>query len=711
MGASDIYAYAFDCYKIDSWDPSTITWKNQPVDNSKNGYENSSLEFLSSVKASSDRVEYPFDITNAARRWAAGGRNNGIMLASSNESTTTQVDFYSSRATDSSTYPQIYITYTAPNVSISSWKTDSQAKESPTFTITTSSNWALSSNESWISLSTTSGSGIGNSKIRVAENTSVKERTGIVTVKIGNTVIGTITVTQLGVAPSLILGENNFFIKYDGCTTSVDIVSNVEWQPITESSWISFNKEQINSETYKLNISISNNDTFKTRTGEIEIISDDIESRVIKITQLDKISNYFYEVNKENTELTLKDSSEYNHALATWAMYLSSAAYNPLPNDTLPNIPEGFMTDFTTIESVLTGSCFEDIEQYHYEESQLNTSAHTIAHKKIIDTDGSYKTLITVTIRGTTAAIEWLTDAASIFQCQNIGFLGAKNDVIGNLNNYLQKHNSVFEDEKIILITGHSMGAAVANLVGDALNCSEEWDNNNVYTYTFATPNVGQNITTEHINIFNILNRSDYVTLMPCSLIPSAVAGTHLWGRHGIDIPISMTRGENIADNHKMDTYYNFMISQEPTLNYVGIKAISNNDVRMGILPKLLSMKCPVGVTVYNSDGEIMAHESQQSVALYARTQTIATTSDVVSWITEDGEKVFFIPYGSDASLVAIEAYDYGNMTFSIANVDILNDLPNEIKTFKNVSLYPEKEFSVGISEYITIEDTKLYGQ
>ena len=48
-------------------------------------------------------------------------------------------------------------------------------------------------------------------------------------------------------------------------------------------------------------------------------------------------------------------------------------------------------------------------------------------------------------------------------------------------------------------------------------------------------------------------------------------------------------------------------------------------------------------------------------------------------------------------------------MTFSIANVDILNDLPNEIKTFKNVSLYPEKEFSVGISEYITIEDTKLY--
>ncbi len=284
--------------------------------------------------------------------------------------------------------------------------------------------------------------------------------------------------------------------------------------------------------------------------------------------------------------------------------------------------------------------------------------------------------------------------------------------MLGNLNNYLQEYESVFEDEKIILITGHSMGAAVANLVGDALNCSEEWDNNNVYTYTFATPNVGQNITTEHANIFNILNRNDYVTLLPFSLIPSAIAGECLWGRYGIDIPITMPNGENSPENpienHKMDTYYNFMISQDPTLNYVGIKAISNNDVSMGILPKLFSMKCPVGVTVYNSDGEVMAYESQAAVALYTQSQT-AATSDVVSWISEEGEKIFFIPYGSDASLVSIEAYDYGFMTFSIANIDAVNTQPSEIKTFENVNLYPEKEFSVGLSAYVPIEDTKLY--
>ena len=143
----------------------------------------------------------------------------------------------------------------------------------------------------------------------------------------------------------------------------------------------------------------------------------------------------------------------------------------------------------------------------------------------------------------------------------------------------------------------------------------------------------------------------------------------------------------------QMDTYYNFMISQDPTIDYVGIMAISHNDIRMGILPTLLSMKCPVGVTIYNDVGEIMAYESQQATATYLEEQT-AVTSDVVSWISEDGEKVFFIPYGSDASSVSIEAYDYGTMTFSIAKVDALTNHYSEIKTFNNINFYADNSES-----------------
>ncbi len=709
LSGSNISIRAYDCYDVNTWNATNITWENQPYNNSDNGYS-SGHSYLSSVSATSSKTTYSFSITSAVRRWLNGGVNNGIMLASSNESTKTQVDFHSSRASDSSNYPKMYITYTAPTVSISTWETDSQANEK-SFRINTGNNWTAYADVDWISLDATSGtpsSGYSTNTINVSENISVEDRTGTVTVKVGTTTIGTVVVTQIGTDPSLLLSENNLFAKYDGFEEIVEIVSNVDWEANTEDTWISIEKETLSNDTYDLKINISNNDTFETRTGEITITANEIEPQTITITQLDQISNYFYEINSENTTLNLKGSSEYNHALATWAMYLSNAAYNPLPDDMLLNIPESFMTDFTTIESELASKCFENIKQYHYDESQINTAAHTIAHKKIVDTDGSYKTLITVAIRGTASSIEWVTDVASLLQDQQSGFLGAKNNVINNLNGYLQEYENNFEDDKIILVTGHSLGAAVANLVADSLNSNEEWGTSKVYAYTFATPKVGNDITTEYINIFNILNRSDYITLVPFSLKPAVIAGEDAWERHGIDIPVSMTRGNNIADNHKMDTYYDFMISQEPTLNYVGITAISNNDVRMGILPKLLSMKCPVGVTVYNSNGEIMAHESQELVALYSLGEN-AATSDVVSWISEEGEKVFFIPYGSDASTVSIEAYDYGTMTFSIANVDTLTSQPSEIKTFENVSLYPEKEFSVGLSEYVSIENTKLY--
>lgn len=714
LSGNDISVRAYDCYDVNLWTPTNITWENQPYNNSDNGYS-SGHTYLSSVSANSSKTTYSFNITSAARRWLDGGINNGIMLASSNESTKTQIDFHSSRASDSSNHPSMYIMYTAPSLSISTWETDSQENEK-SFRINTGNDWTAYTDVDWLSLDATSGTpsnGYSMNQIVAAPNTSVNDRTGTVTVKFGNTVIGTITVTQLGTMPNLLLEKNNIYTNCNGMNDCIEVISNVPWEPITESDWISLQKERVGNDIYRLNVRIEANDTSETRVGEIIIRSDSVESNVIRVTQLDQVSDYFYDIDSGNTSITMKASSEYNHPLATWSMYLSNAAYNPLPDDMFFNIPESFMTDFTEIEDILEINHFEEIEQYHYDASHINTAAHTIAHKRIADTDGSYKSLISVTVRGTTSAIEWVTDAESLFRDQRLGFLGATNEVLNNLSYYIQEHQESLEEEIIILVTGHSMGAAVANLVAASLNSAEQWGPSCVYAYTFATPNVGSNITTDYVNIFNILNRSDYITLVPRSLIPSAIAGNNLWGRHGKDISISMTSGNNIADNHKMDTYYNFMRSQEPDLDYFGIMDISASDVSMGILPKLLSFKCPVGVTVYDSDGATMAYESQQSTSDFS-TQSFEpdptfANSDVVSWISEEGEKVFFVPYGSEATTVSVEAYDYGTMTFSIAKLDALSVQPNEIKTFENVSLYPEKTFEVGLSNQTSIQDTRLF--
>lgn len=708
LSGDDIYIYAYDCGDVSNWSAANVTWENQPYSNSDNGHKNGHTR-MSVTSANLDKLTYPFDITSAARRWLNGGNNNGIMLASSNESTKTQVDFYSSRVSDSSLHPSMFFYYMTPLLSFSTWETDCHATQK-NFTIATGADWTAHSDSDWISLGATSGSPVnGNStnSLIVSENLSTESRTGTVTIKVGNTVIGTITVSQLGIAPNVILNKISIYAKSAECGDSIEITANTSWDAYATEDWVSLQTVQTSSGNYKLNVTISENPEPTTRDCEIIITGNNIENQSIKVTQLDKVSGYFYDINSDKASILPKSSSEYYHALATWSMYLSNAAYNPLPDDMLLNVPAQFMTDFTHIQQVLNDTAFNDIEQYHYTSSQINTAGHTIAHKSIVNPDGSYKTLIVVAIRGTTAAIEWLTDLKSLEQNQLSGFLGAKNDVLNNLNSYLQTYSSSLNDEKIILVTGHSLGAAVANLVADALNNSEGWNADQVYAYTFATPNIGNHIHTEHTNIFNILNRNDIITLVPFSLVPSALAGDRLWKRHGIDIPITMTTTDNPIDNHKMDTYYNFMLEKDPELNYIGIKAVSDDNVRMGILPKLLSMKCPVGVTVYNSAGEIMAYESQQTTTF--NTQSINyTNSDVVSWISDEGEKVFFIPFGSDASLAQIEAYDYGTMTFSIALVDTLTSQPTEVKTFENVSLYPEKEFSVGLSNYVSIADTKL---
>ena len=230
---------AYDCYDVKSWSPTSVTWENQPYSNSDNGYSNGH-SYLSSVSATSSKTTYSFSITSAVRRWLDGGVNNGIMLASSNESTKTQIDFHSSRASDSSNYPKMYITYTAPSLSVTAWETDSQAS-TKSFTIRTGKDWTAYTDADWITLNATSGtpsSGSSTNKIIVAENTSVENRTGTVTVKFGNTVIGTIVVTQYGADPYITVDTTELSFEAGNNKQTVNIESNTVWSFSDLPDWI-----------------------------------------------------------------------------------------------------------------------------------------------------------------------------------------------------------------------------------------------------------------------------------------------------------------------------------------------------------------------------------------------------------------------------------------------------------------------------------------
>ena len=287
----------------------------------------------------------------------------------------------------------------------------------------------------------------------------------------------------------------------------------------------------------------------------------------------------------------------------------------------------------------------------------------------------------------------------------NNRFAALAEEVFTNVENYL---SSTGLQDPIILVTGHSMGAAIANILAARLN--ETMDSGNIYAYTFATPRtvneaVSGNQAVNYPNIFNILNSNDAVTYVPLTITLPVV---NYWKRHGIDLYINMPYSESRETDilgmpcHSMSVYLNWLNSSED-LSLQEMLALSEEARVRGLLPIIAKIKCPVGVTIKDSNGNIIGYESQQENAVYPD----MLDNGVMSWIEEDGAKMFFIPSIADAASIEIEAYDYGSMNFTVGSVEASTE--SEIKTLNNISLYPGKEFTADISEDVPVEDTQLF--
>ncbi len=106
------YIYAYDC-GTNTWESSSLTWNNQPM-NKTDLSSYTVLDYQQFVLNSQEgRAEgYVFDITKAAKNWYENGINNGIMLASADESITARSQFCSSEFTDDSDFfPSVYVAY------------------------------------------------------------------------------------------------------------------------------------------------------------------------------------------------------------------------------------------------------------------------------------------------------------------------------------------------------------------------------------------------------------------------------------------------------------------------------------------------------------------------------------------------------------------------------------------------------------------------
>ena len=170
---------------------------------------------------------------------------------------------------------------------------------------------------------------------------------------------------------------------------------------------------------------------------------------------------------------------------------------------------------------------------------------------------------------------------------------------------------------------------------------------------------------------------------------------------------------------HSMAVYMAWM-NNNPNMTYESIMEESEEARTRGILPWVVRIKCPIGVTVKDSEGNIIAYESQQEGITYPE----ITDTGIVSWIDDDGAKVFFMPHYADAATIEIDAYDYGTMTMSMGllgveetgetdEVDATDETTEALNsiTYNNVNLFPGRAFDVDLTEItedVSMDDISL---
>lgn len=128
--------------------------------------------------------------------------------------------------------------------------------------------------------------------------------------------------------------------------------------------------------------------------------------------------------------------------------------------------------------------------------------------------EGRNRNYYLITIRGTNGG-EWYSNV-DIAPSRSNDTQYAENFMLCAQDAYLSVKDTFDKDEGcVVIVCGHSRGAAAANLLGVLLD--EAYDRANIYVYTFATPATvrGEAAKKEYNNIFNFINENDIVTHLP----------------------------------------------------------------------------------------------------------------------------------------------------------------------------------------------------
>ncbi len=191
-------------------------------------------------------------------------------------------------------------------------------------------------------------------------------------------------------------------------------------------------------------------------------------------------------------------------------------------------------------EKVLDSLGFDRLVSEYYllstvTKNEVSEPARTFGHK-MLEKDGKEYHVIAAVFKGTTTIPDVITDIESVHD----GFYKGGLNCALSLAEYVKGIEGATRDNTILFITGHSLGASTANVVG-RLSGSLAKDEAK-FVYTFASPNYeteGEAYDgNSYLNFRSYTNEHDVVPKVPLNIPPhcfSKIGTEHLFNYDRLD--------------------------------------------------------------------------------------------------------------------------------------------------------------------------------
>ena len=354
---------------------------------------------------------------------------------------------------------------------------------------------------------------------------------------------------------------------------------------------------------------------------------------------------------------------------------------------------------------------FSEIEFYNDNGYDDINRVEKVIASTVQPINGQQTNVIVIACRGSSNFQDWFSNINQ----QSQGFRFAAEDIKTDLVDYIETRHINTSMPTKILLTGHSRGAAAANILATIIP-SDIAKKSDIFTYTFACPNTTNDAGRENYPIFNILNSCDIVTQVPFIYDACPRFGAHnIWFNNAtakdfnsyftaitgindvnyiLNDPLSFCSGiygnVYLFRHHSLALYLAFLLGE-------GIENYNSPHFDK----KRISVECPVDVSVYDSAGQLLG-TIKDNVA------DDALLANGIIPVIDGDKKYLYMTSNRDISL-QLTGSDSGQMKYTVQDIDLNTGEVSEQGEFSSVALENGKTMTSAVACDIAVKDTQLY--